>query len=222
MSVIRRPGVLGRTTQRRLVGATAALSAATVETVAVVSWFVLVVESRTVSTAMAGLGILFCGSLLRTGVFGVATRSLGDLLRPQRLVTAMVLTGSWIVWLLVAEWVGGVDGLVVAALALAVVLTGQFALERHAFRFERRYDSDSLLDSLTDPATFVPGTLIALGATTLLATAWFTDWSFTTALFSVRETVLYFRVQAYQLGALAFWIVSLLAQQHRLRRILEP
>ncbi|MFC4246135.1 hypothetical protein ACFOZ7_03885 [Natribaculum luteum] len=222
MSVIRRPGVLGRTTQRRLVGATAALSAATVETVAVVSWFVLVVESRTVSTAMAGLGILFCGSLLRTGVFGMATRSIGDLLRPQRLVTAMVLTGSWIVWLLVAEWVGGVGGVVAAALTLAVVLTGQFTLERYVFRFEHRYDGDSLLTSVANPATLVPGALIALGATTLLATAWFTDWSFTTALFSVREMSLFLRIQAYQLGALAFWLVSLFAQQHRLRRILEP
>ena len=62
MSVIRQPGVLGQTTQRRLVGITSALSAAAVEAFAVGIWFALVaVESRSVFTALAGLGVLLFG-----------------------------------------------------------------------------------------------------------------------------------------------------------------
>ena len=106
MSVIRQPGVLGRTTRRRLVGVTAALSAAAVEAFAVGLWFSLVVGSRSTSTALAGLGILFCGSLLRASVFGATVSQVGDLLQPRRLGAALMLTGSWLVWLLVAN-IGG-------------------------------------------------------------------------------------------------------------------
>ena len=221
MSVIRQPSVLGQTTRRRLVGVTAALSSATVETTAVGAWFVLVaVETRTLSTALAGLGILFCGSLLRTGVFGVATSDLVDLLRPRRLLTTMVLTGSWIVWLLIAESVGGERGIAVAGLALALVLTGQFALERRIFHLDG--DDRSASRRLPSLRGVAPAILVALGASALLATTWFTDWAFRTTLFTVEGTSLFVEFPAFYFGVLSFWLCSFIAQQRRLYRTLDP
>lgn len=159
MSVLRQPEVLGRTTRRRVVGVTAALSAAAVETVAVGCWFGLVVSSRTTATALAGLGVLFCGSLLRTAIFGVTVSDLGARLQPQQLGVTVALTAGWIVWLLVAELIGESLGVAVAAVVFAGMLTGQFVLERHTFR------------QPTDRWSFtlaVPGLLLAAGASILL------------------------------------------------------
>lgn len=222
MSVIRQPSVLGHTTRRRLVGVTAALSSATVETAAVGAWFVLVVlESRTLSTALAGLGLLFCGSLLRTGVYGVATSDAVDLLQPRRLLTTMVLASSWLLWLLVAEWIGGDRGVAVAGLVLAVVLTGQFALERRVFHVHRNGSrSRTAARFVLNPRTFLSGFLVAIGASALLATAWFTDWAFETTLFEVGGTILTFELPAFYLGVLAFWLCSFLAQRYRFTRSL--
>lgn len=220
MSVIRQPGVLGRTTQRRLVGVTAALGAATIETLTVGVWLVLVVDSRTVSTAMAGLGILFCGSLLRTSIYGAATNRLVDVLQPRRLAVAMTLTGSWIVWLLVAERIAGAVGTVVAASVLATYLTGQFALERRVFGVEPAPAGRSLAIRAPGVATFVPATLVALGATALLAAARFVDWSITVMPFVVGDSLVYLEISAFQFGVLAFACCSFLAQRRRLHRSL--
>ena len=223
MSVIRQPGVLGRTTRRRLVGVTAAVSSATVETTAVGAWFVLVaVEPRTLSTALAGLGILFCGSLLRTGVFGVATSDLVDLLKPRRLLTTIVLTGSWLVWLLTAERVGGERGVIVAGAVLTLILAGQFALERRVFRVG---SSGRRLRSLWHRLRvrirgIVPALSVALGASALLATTWFTDWAFTTTLIIPGGPTLDVTFPALYAGVIVFWLCSFLAQRRRLSRSL--
>ncbi len=163
MSVIRQPGVLGQTTRQRVVGLTAALSAAALETLAVALWFGLVIGSRTPSTALAGLGILFCGALLRAGVFGATVDELGDLLEPRRLGAATILTGGWVVWLLLAEQIGGGAGVALATLALALVLTAQFDFERRVFGHH------SIRDTSFVPV--VPAVLLAIGASTLLASA---------------------------------------------------
>ncbi|WIV67873.1 hypothetical protein [Natrialbaceae archaeon AArc-T1-2] len=219
MSVIRRPGMLGRTTQRRLVGTTAALSAALVETLAVGAWFVLVTEARTVSTAMAGLGVLFCGSLLRVSVFGAATKQPVDVLRPRRLVAVPTLAGCWLVWLLVAERVSGLAGIGVASVVLAAVLTGQFALERRVFRVGRVYDTASHT-GLVPVLIAVPGVLVAVGATALLSTAWLLDWTLTATAFSLEGMTLVLELQSLHAGVLAFGCASFLAQQRRLYRLL--
>ena len=214
MSVIRQPGVLGRTTRRRVVGVTAALSAAAVEAVAVGLWFALVVDSRNASTALAALGLLFCGALLRAAVFGVTVSDLGDLLQPHRLGAALLLTGSWIVWLLVAESIGGVAGLVVATLLHATLLVGQFVLEHRVFRLR------STPASMRAP--IVSGLLLALGASALLASAWFTDWTVATPPLSLETTTLVIRVEALQVGVVVFGLFAFLAHQRRFERLLEP
>ncbi len=212
MSVIRRPGVLGQNTQRRIVGWTAALSAATIEVAAVGAWFVLVVVgTRTVSTALAGLGILFCGALLRTGIFGVATRNLVDLFTAWRLLAALALTGIWILWLLVAESAG----ILAASVVLAALLTGQFALERHAFGIHVGEGRP-----VPEPIAFVPGTLIALGAAALLVASWNVEWSYTATLLSVDGVTYVLRIQPYQFGLVALWLSAFVAQQRRIYRTL--
>ncbi|QSW99093.1 hypothetical protein [Haloterrigena alkaliphila] len=214
MSVIREPNVLGRTARRRVVGITAALSAAAVETVAVAIWFALVVGSRTGSTALAGLGILFCGALLRTSVFGATVSEVGDLLQPQRLGTALLSTGGWVVWLLVAEQIGGVAGIVLATLLLTVILTGQFLFERRVFCLRSTY--------LTTRLPLVPGALLAVGASMLLASAWLTDWTIASPPLSLEVTTLVIHIEALQVGILVFGLFAFLAHQRRFERLLEP
>ncbi|WP_137288283.1 hypothetical protein [Natronorubrum halophilum] len=214
MSVIRQPGVLGRTTRRRVVGVTAALSAAVVEGAAVGLWFSLVVGSRSTSTALAGLGILFCGSLLRAGVFGATVSELGDLLQPRRLIVAVLLTGSWVVWLLAAERIGGGTGIVVATVVLAGILTGQFFLERRVFRLRAR--------SKRARTSLVPALLLAVGASMLLASAWLTDWTVATPQLSFEGISLIVRIEAVQIGVLVFGLFAFLAHQRRFERLLDP
>lgn len=215
MSVFRPPGVLGRTTRRRLVGVGAAASAATAESVGVGAWFTLVVVgSRTASTALAGLGILFCGSLLRAGVFGATTSTPTDLLQPRRLAAALALAGTWLLWLLVAEAVGGAPGLVAGGAVLTAVLAGQFALERRVFGSRR---------PRRGPVHAVgPALLVAVGATTLLAATWFTDWAVTSAPLSVGSRSLVVRIEAFQVGLVVFAAFAFLAQQRRFQRTLGP
>ncbi|WP_121744447.1 hypothetical protein [Natronorubrum halophilum] len=214
MSVIRQPGVLGRTTRRRVVGVTAALSAAVVEAAAVGLWFSLVVGSRSTSTALAGLGILFCGSLLRAGVFGATVSELGDLLQPRRLIVAVLLTGSWVVWLLAAERIGGGTGIVVATVVLAGILTGQLFLERRVFRLRAR--------SKRARTSLVPALLLAVGASLLLASAWLTDWTVATPQLSFEGISLIVRIEAVQIGVLVFGLFAFLAHQRRFERLLDP
>ena len=214
MSVIRQPGVLGRTTRRRVVGVTAALSAAAVEAVAVGFWFTLVSGTRSTSTALAALGVLFCGSLLRASVFGATVSDFGDLLCPRRLGVALLLTGSWLVWLLVAELLGGVVGIVVATVVHGSLLIGQFLLERRAFCLRSA--------TLTTRAPIVPGLLLGVGASALLTSAWFTDWTVATPPLALEMTTVVLRIEALQVGVLVFGLFAFLAHQRRFERLLEP
>ncbi|MCU4740364.1 hypothetical protein OB955_01930 [Halobacteria archaeon AArc-m2/3/4] len=218
MSVIRRPGVLGQTTQRRLVGATSALSAAAIEALTVGTWFALVaVESRTIFTALAGLGVLLFGSLLRTGVLGSVTTDPYHRSQPMRFVAAIVLAASWLVWLLTAEWIGGLEGIAVAGAVLAVGLSIQFTLERRTYY---RYRTDRL--SQTVVSTIVPSVLVALGATVLLIATWLVDWSIVFALFPIGETTLTLEVGSIAAGFAGYGVFLFLAQQRRFHQLLTP
>ncbi|WP_247001038.1 hypothetical protein [Halosolutus gelatinilyticus] len=215
MSVIRQPEVLGRTTRRRVVGVTAALSATAVEALAVGLWFGLVIGSRTVTTALAGLGILFCGALLRTGVFGATVSGVGDLLQPRRLGAALVLTTGWVVWLLLAELIGAAAGVIVATGVLAGILIVQFSIEQRAFRRSSR----SIAVSVTP---VLPSLLLATGAAALLSAAWFTDWSLVLPPLSVGVTTVTPWVDALHLGVFVFVLCSFLAHQRRFQLVLDP
>ncbi|WP_090614882.1 hypothetical protein [Natrinema salaciae] len=213
MSVIRQPEVLGRRARRRMVGITASVSAAAVETVAVGLWFALVIGSRTSSTALAGLGILFCGSLLRAGVFGATVSELGDLLQPRRLVAALALTAGWVVWLFVAERIGDALGVAVATAVLAAVFAGQFVLEQRAFKRHACYR--------VTVTPVLPAVLLAAGASTLLAAVWFTDWGISSPPLSLGFTTVALRIEALQVAIVVFGLLSFLAHQRRFQRLLD-
>lgn len=214
MSVIRQPGVLGRATRQRVVGTTAALSAAALETFAVGVWFWLLVDSRTTSTALAGLGILFCGALLRTGLFEATVSELGDILHPRRLGAAVVWTASWVVWLLVADVVGGVVGVALATIGLAGLLVVQFAFERCAFRVRCGRD-------LLSPTAVVAAVTLAAGAAALLATGRFAEWTLVSPPLSLEETTVVFRIEAIHVGLALFAASAFLAHKQRFQRLLS-
>ncbi|THE65630.1 hypothetical protein D8Y22_06775 [Salinadaptatus halalkaliphilus] len=216
MSVIRQPGMLGRTTRRRLVGVTAALTAAAIETLAVGLWFWLMVDARTTSTALVGLGILFCGAVLRTGVFGVTISDVSDLIQPRRLGAALALTGGWIVWLFLAEVIGGIRGIVIATLVLVGLLTGQLALERRAFHLR-----PGLFTAHPVLSLLVPAALLGLGASALLAATWLVDWAIVSPPLSLEITTVVIRIEAIQIGLLLFGCCAFLAHQRRLQRFLD-
>lgn len=219
MSVIRQPGILGQTAQRRLVGITTALSAAAVEALAVGTWFALVaVESRTLFTALAGLGVLLFGSLVRTGVFGSVTSEHTSRLSPSpmRLATAVALAGCWVLWLLTAETVGGVTGVAIAGIALAGLLSIQFALERRTYY--RQSQSSRTLGTVR--RTVLPGVLVAAGATALLSATWFVDWTLVLALVPLGDVTLTLEIGGVALGFASYGLFSFLAQQQRFQRLL--
>ncbi|TYL38860.1 hypothetical protein CV102_10145 [Natronococcus pandeyae] len=212
MSVIRQPGVLGRTTRQRLVGVTAAFSAATVETATVGLWFWLVVGSRSTSTALVALGVLFCGSLLRTSVFGATVGGLETVLEPRRLGAALALTTGWLVWLFLAEQIGGEVGVLAATVALGAALAVQFSLEQRVFR-PWSTDREML-------ASIVPSVLLAAGAAVLLLSVWFVDWAIVTPPLSLGFTTLVIRIETIQLGVLVFGLFAVVAHQRRFQRVL--
>lgn len=216
MSVIRQPGVLGQRTERRLAGITSALSASVIEALAVGTWFALVVvESRTVFTALAGLGVLLFGSLLRSGVVG----SVGSRQRlrslPLRLASAVTLATCWVLWLYTAETVGGVEGVLAGGGVLVVALAVQFTLERRAYY--RRGDLGALA---VVRRTLVPSVCLAAGASTLLAAAWFVDATFVFAQIPVGDLVLELGASSTPLGFVAYGLCSFLAQQRRIQWLL--
>lgn len=216
MSVIRQPGVLGRTTRRRVVGVTGALATATIETVAVGLWFLLVVESRSTTTALAGLVILFLGSALRTGLFGVLVDDLVNLLRPRRLGAALALTAGWLGWLFVAEWIGGTAGIVVATAILVPSLVVQLLAERRARRVGCRSASESTLPLV------LPAVLLTVGASSLLASAWLTDWTIVTPPLGLEGTAVVLRIEAMQVGLIVFGLFAFLAHQRRFQWVIDP
>ena len=212
MSVIRQPGVLGRTTRQRVVGVTAAFSAATVETATVGLWFWLVVGSRSTSTALVALGVLFCGSLLRTSIFGATVGELETVLEPRRLGAALALTTGWLVWLFLAEQIGGEVGVLAATVALAAALAVQFSLEQRIFR-PWSTDREIL-------ASIVPSVFLAAGAAVLFLSVWFVDWAIVTPPLSLGFTTLVIRVETIQLGVLAVGLFAVVAHQRRFQRVL--
>lgn len=218
MSVIRGSGLFDRNTRHRIIGVTAAASAATVETLTVGLWFaVVVVEPRTAPTALVGLCILFCGSLLRASVYEATTAGLDDLFQPDRVAVALLFTAGWICWLLVAETLGGELGVAVAGVALCGVLSVQLGAETRVFG-----PAVGSRRSANRRAFAIPALLVALGATILLGSTWFIEWAAATAPLSLGFATVAVQVEAFQLGYLAFGLFAFLAHQQRFRRALEP
>ncbi|MCU4924650.1 hypothetical protein OB905_01440 [Halobacteria archaeon AArc-dxtr1] len=211
MRVIRQSTVLGQTTHRRLVGTVAASTAAILESVAVYSWFLLLVLStRTPSTALVGLGILVVGCVLRTGVFGIFVGAVDELLQPGRVALAVFLAAGWVSWLFVAESIGGAAGVVVAGLILVAGLTAQFWLEPRIVGIQTK--RGGVLPML------LPATLLALAASMLLSSVWFVEWAVLVTPLGLDPETFTLELEAIHLAGAGFVLVAFAAHRCRFRR----
>lgn len=107
-----------------------------VETAALAAWLALVEGAATVSQVTAiGLGVLLVGLVVEHVLTDVAVNG-ADLSVPvgPTVFVSATETALWGLWLLVAERVGGVDGILVAGVVLAVLLVPQHSVEDSALR----------------------------------------------------------------------------------------
>lgn len=233
MSVIRQPGILGQTVHQRIIGITAAGVAGALEVVAVGWWFLLVAGgTRTTAGALFGLALLLGGSLCRVGVFGLATDNTGELFRPERVLTALILAGCWLLWLLIAELIGGILGVLLAGSILAGTLTLQLLIERWVVRYSSELGVDSSAGTgagadvrglssfvLDLESALVASGLGAIGGTVLLFVTWFANVVFfrLPLVFGSWTPVLEFGT-----GMLAFGVFAVcvfFGHQYRFQRI---
>ena len=219
MSVIRRPGI-GRRTRRRLDGLHAALSVAVVDALTIGCWFALVVvESRTAFTALAGLGVLLFGALLRSGLVWTTTEAASPS-PPRQLLATVCYAGCWLGWLLLAETVGGLTGLVVAAVALTLALTLQFAVE---FVLVHSYSKplSAVTSTVPHPVRFVaPAAILAFGATSMLFTVRFADWGVLTLSLPVGASTLTVEIRTVVHGILVLGCCSFVGHHRLVRSVL--
>lgn len=107
-----------------------------VETVALVLWLGFVRGAPIASRASAiGLGVLGVGLLAEHVLTDAAVNGLGDLTPSAKAVAFSASeTVIWALWLVVAEAVGGLGGLLVAGALLTVLLVPQHTVEDNALR----------------------------------------------------------------------------------------
>lgn len=151
-----------------LVAATGRLTVVTlftgVETVALAVWLALVLDAPTLSqTAAIGLGVLVVGLVVEHVLTGLAVT--GRLSFPGVGVVVISLSEAvlWAVWLLVAERVGGLPGVLVAGVLLFVLLVPQHTVEDSVLR------GRGLLSDLLALGTVGFSFVEAAGATVWLA-----------------------------------------------------
>lgn len=135
-----------------------------VETVALVAWLGFVGDAAVASRAAAiGLGVLFGGLVVEHLLTDLAVNGV-DFSFPAGSVAAVSATETalWALWLLVADRVGGTEGVLVAGAALAVLLVFQHTVEDNALR------GRNLLARLLDPGTATFSVVEAAGATAWL------------------------------------------------------
>lgn len=214
MSVLRQPKPLRWTAYRRLVGVTASVGAAVLEAVAVCTWFFVVASgTHSFGVALAGLAVLLGGCLLRTEVFDATIGERNRAVLPSRIALTVILATGWVLWLLVADVVGGAAGIGIAFVILTAVLAVQFDLER---RFAGARPGPP------EPVTCVlSAVFLAIGASALLASVWFSTWAATSPL-GLEATTVVLRFEAGHLGAIVFALFAFLAHQRRFQRRLDP
>jgi len=139
-----------------------------VETLALGLWLTLVRGAPLISAASAvGLGVLTVGLVLEHVLTDAAVNGLSTSVLPDRQVVAVSVSEAllWVLWLGVAERLGGVDGILVAGVLLAVLLVPQHTVEDNVLR--RVGPFQSLIDLGTTGFSLVE----AIGATVWLLLA---------------------------------------------------
>ena len=115
-----------------------------VETLALGLWLTIVVGEPVISGAAAvGLGVLTLGLILEHALTDATINGLSADIVPGRRVVAVSISEAllWVLWLGVAEQLGGVDGIVVAGVLFAVLLVPQHTVEDNVLRGARPFAS---------------------------------------------------------------------------------
>lgn len=149
----------------RSIGRTLGIAVFTaVETLALGLWLALVRGEPTLSTvALAGVGVLLVGLVVEAVVNTVVVNGLRGL-RPGAIATfSGTETLIWVVWLLVAEWFGGLTGVGVAGILLFVLMLPQHSIEDNALR------GRALFSDVVHSGTAVFTVVEVVGATVWLA-----------------------------------------------------
>ncbi|MFC3958491.1 hypothetical protein [Halovivax cerinus] len=185
-----------------------------IDTVTIGCWFTLVViESRTHFTALAGLGVLWFGALLRTGF---VVTSLGwdhTMTNPRWIVVSGIYTAIWIGWLLIAEGIGGRIGVSLAGAVLVVALTLHFAIANGMAR--PRAPRSPEPGSIDWSLALAPAVVLASGATVLLGLVWYVDVTMYATTLAVGTQTIVLEVDTIAHGIAAFGCGSFLGT-HRL------
>lgn len=136
-----------------------------VETVALGVWLALVEGAPVVSTASAvGIGALTVGLVLEHVLTDATINGLSVSIIPDGQILGVSLSEAllWAVWLGVAEEFGGVDGILIAGVVLALLLVPQHTIEDNVLR-----DADPF-ESVLDLGTVGFSVVEAVGATVWL------------------------------------------------------
>jgi len=150
----------------RVTGQTLLMVAFTlVETVTLGLWLTLVAGASVISAASAvGLGVLTLGLVLEHVLTDATVNGLTVDVLPGGQVLGVSISEAllWVLWLGVAQRLGGVDGILVAGALLAVLLVPQHTVEDNVLR------GVSSFDTVVDLGTAGFSVLEALGATVWL------------------------------------------------------
>ena len=128
-----------------------------VETAALGVWLALVEDAPALSQAAAlGLGVLLVGLVLEHVLTDAAVNGRFSLPGGRVLFFSATETALWALWLVIAEQVGGLAGVAVAGVILAVVLVPQHTIEDNVLRgrglFSRLFDSGTIGFSIIETA----------------------------------------------------------------------
>jgi len=150
----------------RVTGQTLLMVAFTlVETLVLGLWLTLVESAPVISAASAvGLGVLALGLVLEHVLTDATINGVSVAVIPDGQVVGVSVSEAllWVLWLGVAERVGGVDGVLVAGALLAVLLVPQHTIEDNVLR-----DVDPF-ESVLDFGTLGFSLVEAVGATVWL------------------------------------------------------
>ena len=150
----------------RVTGQTLLMVAFTlVETLALGLWLTLVESAAVISAASAvGLGVLAFGLVLEHVLTDATVNGVTASALPDGQVVGLSVSEAllWVLWLGVAERLGGVDGILVAGALFAVLLVPQHTIEDNVLR-----DADPF-QSVIDIGTLGFSVVEAVGATVWL------------------------------------------------------
>lgn len=212
MGVSWRPiGVNGR--NGRLVHLTAVTGGAGVEFLAVGTWFVLVAAGgRSSAIAVTGLIVLVTGMMLKRQSLSIVIGDRPLSAGPALLGFGVLASSCWVGWLLLAEtFASPTAGLLIAGAFLATSLSVLSVVSVSV--------APTAETRLPVVGTVGPAIVEAIGASTMLASAWYLTWIGWTIPFDLFGRQVAIEIESAVIGALVFGVFALVAQLIRFRTV---